>query len=62
MRCALCRKWTIARRRKFGHPVQMSGRFCRDCLPVVVAAEVGAVMVCVEDEFSRAWRGIQEAA
>lgn len=51
----------MSRRRKFGHPVTMTGRFCRVCLPVVYAAEVGAVMVCVEDNFSTAFNAMRAA-
>lgn len=62
MKCALCRKWTFARRRKFGHPVTMSGRFCSRCLPIVAAADVGAVVTIVETEFSMAFSAMTRRA
>lgn len=62
MKCSFCRRWTLARRRKFGHPVMMTGRFCKRCLPVVAAADVGGVVQIVEVEFSTAFNAIRRAA
>lgn len=62
MRCALCHRFTLARRRKFGHPVSMTGRFCSRCLPIVAAADVGGVVTIVEVEFSTAFQAMRSAA
>lgn len=62
MKCHLCRRWCLARRRNYGRPVTMTGRFCARCRPMVEAADVDGVVQVVEAEFSTAFRGLQRSA
>jgi hypothetical protein len=40
----------------------MTGRFCKTCLPIVAAADVGGVVQIVEVEFSTAFNAMRGAA
>jgi hypothetical protein len=59
--CALCHHVTRCRRRWFGGG-RMSGRFCSDCLPLVLAADVQGAVQVVEREFSERFETLRMVA
>jgi hypothetical protein len=63
-RCALCRRVTFRRRRSFRNDGVrvMSVRVCKECDPVVTAADIGGVCNAVVAEFSTAWNTMTRVA
>jgi len=61
-KCGWCRSRTFRKRKKFGGRHGLSIRLCRECLPRVIAIDVGGVVAAIEFELSTKFVEIRSAA